>query len=241
MQHAVRTASETAHRPRNRCDTQRRVSYYYHMTTNGSKFTHNLMDSQSRILQIARKKRLFRLAEATQAGIHSEAVRRLTSRGKLTRVGRGLYALSSLKPTEHHTLAEVAKRVPSGIVCLLTALRFHGLGTQNPREVWLAVDRRAGIPKIDFTPVRIVRMSGAALATGIVDHNIDGVGVRITSPARTVVDCFKFRNKIGVDVAVEALKDYRRLRKGTVDALWQQADRLRMSKVIRPYWDAMSS
>jgi predicted transcriptional regulator of viral defense system len=199
------------------------------------------MDTPTRILQIARKKRLFRLSEAKQAGIHPEAVRRLTRRGQLTRIGRGLYSLPSLKPTEHHTLAEVSKRVPNGIVCLLTGLRFHGLGTQNPREVWLGVDRRAGIPKIDFTPVRIIRMSGAALATGIVDHNIDGVRVRITSPARTVVDCFKFRNKIGVDVAVEALKDYRRLRKGTVDALWQQADQLRMSKVIRPYWDAMSS
>jgi predicted transcriptional regulator of viral defense system len=199
------------------------------------------MDSQRRILQIARKKRLFRLSEVTEAGIHPEAVRRLTSRGQLARIGRGLYSLPSLKPTEHHTLAEVAKRVPNGIVCLLTALRFHGLGTQNPREVWLAVDRRAGIPKIDFTPVRIIRMSGAALSTGIGEHNVDGVRVRITSPARTVVDCFKFRNKIGVDVAVEALKDYRRLRKSTADAIWQQADRLRMSKVIRPYWDAMSS
>ena len=199
------------------------------------------MDAQTRILQIARKKRLFRLSEAKQAGIHPEAVRRLTSRGQLARIGRGLYALPSHEPTEHHTLAEVAKRVPKGIVCLLTALRFHSLGTQNPRDVWLAVDRRAGIPKIDFTPVRIIRMSGAALSTGIEEHDIDGVRVRITSPARTVVDCFKFRNKIGIDVAVEALKDYRRLRKGTVDALWQQADRLRMSKVIRPYWDAMSS
>ena len=198
------------------------------------------MDSETRVLQIARKHRLFRLSEATQAGIHPEALRRLTSRGQLARIGRGLYSLPSLKPTEHHTLAEVAKRVPNGIVCLLTALRFHGLGTQNPREVWLAVDRRAGIPKIDFTPARIVRMSGAALSAGIGEHNVDGVRVRITTPARTVVDCFKFRNKIGVDVAVEALKDYRRLRQGTVDALWQQADQLRMSKVIRPYWDAMS-
>ena len=199
------------------------------------------MDAQTRILQIARNNRLVRLSEITQAGIHPEALRRLTSRGQLDRIGRGLYAVPDLEPTEHHTLAEVAKRVPKGIVCLLTALRFHGLGTQNPRDVWLAVDRRAGIPKIDFTPVRIVRMSGAALAAGIVEHDIDGVRVRITSPARTVVDCFKFRNKIGVDVAVEALKDYRRLRKGTVDALWRQADQLRMSKVIRPYWVAMSS
>jgi predicted transcriptional regulator of viral defense system len=199
------------------------------------------MDAETLILRIARKKRLFRLSEAKQAGIHPEAVRRLTSRGQLARIGRGLYALPSVEPTEHHTLAEVAKRVPKGIVSLLTALRFHGMGTQNPRAVWLAVDRRAGIPKIDFTPVRIVRMSGAALTTGIEEHDIDGVRVRITRPARTVVDCFKFRNKIGIDVAVEALKDYRRLRKGTVDALWQQADRLRMSKVIRPYWDAISS
>ena len=197
-------------------------------------------DSQSRVLRIARKKRLFRLSEAKEAGIHPEAVRRLTHRGQLARVGRGLYALPSLEPTEHHTLAEVAKRVPKGIVCLLTALRFYGLGTQNPRDVWLAVDRRAGIPRIDFAPVRIIRMSGATLLTGIEERNIDGVRVRITSPARTVVDCFKFRNKIGIDVAVEALKDYRRLRKGTVDALWQQADLLRMSKVIRPYWDAIS-
>ena len=198
------------------------------------------MNAQARILHIARKKRLFRISEATRAGIHPEAVRRLTSRGLLARIGRGLYALPSQEPTEHHTLAELAKRVPNGTVCLLTALRFHGLGTQNPRDVWLAVDRRAGIPKIDFTPVRIIRMSGAALRTGVEERNIDGVRVRITSPARTVVDCFKFRNKIGIEVAVEALKDYRCLRKGTVDAIWQQADRLRMSKVMRPYWDAMS-
>lgn len=103
------------------------------------------------------------------------------------------------------------------------------------------MDRRAGIPKVDFTPVRVVRISGAALSTGIDEHGIEGVPVRITSPARTIVDCFKFRSKIGVDVAVEALRDYRRLRKGSADELWRQADRLRMSRVIRPYWDAMSS
>ena len=193
------------------------------------------------VLQIAREKGLFRLSEATAAGIHPEYVRRLTANGQLTRVGRGLYAVPAQQATAYHTLAEIAKRVPKGIVCLLTALRFHGIGTQNPREVWLAVNRRGGIPKIDFASVRTVRMSGAALSTGIDEHDIEGVPVRVTSPARTVVDCFKFRNKIGVDVAVEALRDYRRLRKGTVDVLWRQADRLRMTKVIRPYWDAMSA
>ncbi len=187
------------------------------------------------------RKRLFRLREAVDSGYHPEAVRRLAGQGQLVRVGRGLYAASTAVPTEHHTLAAVSARVPKGTVSLLTALRFHGLGTQNPREVWIAVDRRAGIPKIDFTPVRVVRTSGVALTTGIDEHNIEGVPVRITSPARTVVDCFKFRNKIGIDVAVEALRDYRRLRKGTADELWLQADRLRMTKVMRPYWDAMAS
>jgi predicted transcriptional regulator of viral defense system len=197
------------------------------------------MPSPSRILQFARKKPLFRLSEATAAGVHPEAVRRLTREGQLTRVGRGLYALPALEPTEFRTLAEVAKRVPKGVFCLLTALRFHGLGTQNPREVWVAVDRRAGMPRIDFVPVRAVRLSGAALSGGIDDHDVDGVRVRVTNPARTVVDCFRFRNKIGVDVAVEALRDYRRLRKGTVDALWRHAERLRLTKVMRPYWDSL--
>ena len=201
--------------------------------------THD-MEPQARILQIAQKKKLFRLSEAIAAGVHPEYVRRLTRLGQLTRVGRGLYALPTLKPTEHHTLAEVTKRVPKAVFCLLTALRFHGLGTQNPREVWFAVDRRAGMPRVDFTPVRAIRISGAALTDGIEAHGVEGIQVRVTSPARTVVDCFKFRNKIGLDVAVEALKDYRRLRKGTADELWRQADRLRLAKVIRPYWDGMS-
>ncbi len=188
-----------------------------------------------------RSKGVFRLEEARALGLHPEQVRRLVSQGLLSRLGRGLYAPASAVPGEHHTLAEVAKRVPKGIVCLLTALRFHALGTQHPREVWLAVDRRAAVPKLDVAPARIVRISGAALTAGIDEHEIEGVAVRMTSPARTVVDCFKFRNKTGVDVAVEALRDYRRLRKGTVDELWRHAGQLRMTRVMRPYWDAIQS
>jgi len=198
------------------------------------------MEPHARILQFARRKRLFRLSEAAAEGIHPEYVRRLTSKGQLTRVGRGLYAPSTQEPTEHHTLAEVAKRVPKGVFCLLTALRFHGLGTQNPREIWLAVNRRAGIPRVDFTPVRIIRMSGTALTDGIEVHDVEGVKVRLTGPARTVVDCFKFRNKIGIDVAVEALKDFRRHRKGTTAELWHQAELLRVARVMRPYWDSLT-
>lgn len=191
--------------------------------------------------QALRSKGIFRLAEARALGLHPEQVRRLTRQGQLTRLGRGLYAQASFAPGEHHTLAEVGKRAPRGIVCLLTALRFHGIGTQHPREVWLTVDRRGGVPRLDVAAVRIVRVSGVALTAGIDEHDVEGVTVRVTSPARTVVDCFKFRNKIGVDVAVEALRDYRRLRKGTVDELWRQADQLRMTRVMRPYWDAIAS
>lgn len=188
-----------------------------------------------------RNKGIFRLTEARALGLHPEQVRRLTRQGHLTRLGRGLYTAASAVPTEHHTLAEVAMRVPRGIVCLLTALRFHAIGTQHPREIWLAVDRRAGVPRLDVAPVRVVRLSGAALTGGIDEHDIEGVTVRVTSPARTIVDCFRFRNKIGVDVAVEALREYRRLRKGTLDELWRQADALRMTRVMRPYWDAITS
>jgi predicted transcriptional regulator of viral defense system len=188
-----------------------------------------------------RNKGVFRLKEAKALGLHPEQVRRLTRQGHLTRLGWGLYAPATAEPGEHHTLAEVAQRVPKGVVCLLTALRFHAIGTQHPREVWLAIDRHAAIPRIDVAPVRLVRVSAAALSAGIEQHQIEGVTVRVTSPARTVVDCFKFRNKIGVDVAVEALRDYRRLRKGSVDDLWRLADQLRMTRVIRPYWDAIAS
>jgi predicted transcriptional regulator of viral defense system len=191
--------------------------------------------------QALKRKGIFRLRDAKALGLHPEQVRRLTRQGHLTRLGRGLYAPSSAEPGEFHTLAEVAKRVPKGIVCLLTALRFHGLGTQHPRVVWLAVDRRAAIPKLDVAPTRVVRMSGAALTTGIEQHRVEGVTIRATNPARTVVDCFRFRNKIGVDVAVEALRDYRRLRKGTVDELWRYAGQLKMTRVMRPYWDAIAS
>jgi predicted transcriptional regulator of viral defense system len=191
--------------------------------------------------RIARKRGMFRLADAMAAGIHPEHIRRLVRAGQLTRIGRGLYAVPTPRTTEHHTLAEIATRVPKGVFCLLTALRFHGLGTQNPHEVWLAVDRGGGIPRVDFARIRLVRISGAALTSGIDVHDIENVAVRITSPARTVVDCFKFRNKTGLDVAVEALREYRRLRKGTADELWRQADRLRMTRVMRPYWDALTS
>jgi len=196
------------------------------------------MHPTAEVLRIARQKGVFRLSEATASGIHPEYIRRLASLGQLDRVGRGLYALPTLQPTEHHTLVEVAKRVPRSVFCLLTALRFHRLGTQNPREVWIAIDRRAGRPRVDFTPVRIVRVSGSVLADGIDHVTVERARIQITSPARTVADCFKFRNKIGIDVAIEALRDYLRKRLPEKD-LWQYAEVCRVRKVMYPYLEAL--
>ena len=200
----------------------------HHMVTNGSNTARHRSDSQTRNFHCSQAPTALWLSEATQAGVHPEAVRRLTrSRADFARIGRGLHCAALLSSTEHHTLAEVAKRVPNGnrFRSLTALLRFHGSGDPEPRDVWLAVDRRAGIPKIDFTPVRIIRMSGAALSAGIDERDVDGVRVRITSPARTVVDCFKFRNKIGIDVAVEAPRATTvSPRKGTLTSSWRQAD-----------------
>ena len=145
--------------------------------------------AQQVIHRLARQKGLVRLRDAKARGIHPEYLRRLASKGELTRVGRGLYALPNAEITEHHSLAEVAARVPQGVVCLLTALRFHGLGSQNPKKVWLAIDRKAALPRLKYPPVRIVRFAKPALTQGIEERRLEGVLVRLTTPARTVVDC----------------------------------------------------
>jgi predicted transcriptional regulator of viral defense system len=142
------------------------------------------------------------------AGLSRTALGRLVEVGAIERVRRGLYAPANAKVTQHHTLVEAAKRVPLGVVCLLSALRFHGLATQNPHEVWIAVDVKARKPAADWPPLHVVRFSGEALTYGIEPHIIEGVDVRVTSREKTVADCFKYRNKIGLDVALEALRGY---------------------------------
>ena len=194
-----------------------------------------------RLAKVAGSRQAFRLAEAREAGVHPEVLRRLAARGELVRLSRGLYALPGADATEHHSLATVATRVPAAVICLLSALRFHGLGTQHPRDIWIAIDRTRAVPKPRDLPLRVVRISPGLLAFGIDAHTIEGVKVRVTSPARTVADCFKFRNRVGVDVAIEALRDYLRTRKGTPDDLWQCAERLRVLNVIRPYWEGLSA
>ena len=166
------------------------------------------------------------------------AVARLLGQGRLQRIARGVYAPAGFEPTEHHGLATAAARIPHGVICLLSALQFHGLGTQAPFEVWIAIDRKARKPTISPPPLKIVRFSKRALREGIEPHSLEGVAVNITSPARTVADCFKYRNKIGLDVALEALKEYRRGRH-SIDELVRAAEIVRVAKVMRPYLEAV--
>jgi predicted transcriptional regulator of viral defense system len=181
-----------------------------------------------------------RARDARASGISSLGLARLVEAGKLDHVGRGLYVPAKAKITENHTLVEAAARVPHGIVCLLSALQFHNIGTQNPHEVWLAIDVKAWKPVSDWPPLRIVRFSGVALAYGVETHKLEGIDVRITSREKTVADCFKYRNKIGLDVALEALREYLRSRKRSIDQLTKAAEACRVARVMRPYLEALA-
>ncbi len=173
-------------------------------------------------------------------GLSRKHLGRLCRSGLLRRIARGLYVLPGAEPTENRTLAEVGKQVPGGVVCLLSALQFHGLTTQAPYEVWLAIDRKAWRPTSSALPVRIFRFSGEALKQGIEEHRIEGVPVKIYNPAKTVADCFKYRNKIGLDVALEALRDCWKQRRATMDEFWQAAKICRVANVMRPYLESLT-
>jgi len=167
-------------------------------------------------------------------------LQRLVSAGTVEKLGPGLYRLAAAEPNEFETLAMIASAVPGGIVCLLSALRLHGIGTQAPHEVWLALDRKARKPARLPAKVRIVRFSGAMLTYGVETRPILGVRVRVTSPARTVVDCFRYRSKLGLDVALEALRDAVRSRRATVDEIMRAAEFCRARTVLRTYLEGLA-
>ena len=192
-----------------------------------------------RVLALARSGELLRGKDLIAHGIHPEYLRRLQQRGVLERCNRGVYRLVGAKFSGNLNLAEVAKRVPHGVFCLLTALRFHAIGTQNPANIWLAVDRRARPPQIDRPQVRVFRFSGKAFTDGVEEHQIEGVTVRVTNPAKTVADCFKYRNKVGLEVALEAARDCWQTRKATADELLKYAKVCRVWNVMRPYLEAI--
>jgi predicted transcriptional regulator of viral defense system len=183
---------------------------------------------------------VFRPRDVEATGLSRTALGRLVEAGTIERVGRGLYAHANAKVTQHHTLVEAAKRVPLGVVCLLSALRFHGLTTQSPHEVWIAIDVKARKPVTGRPPLRIVRFSGGAVTFGVEKHVIEGVEVRLTSREKTVADCFKYRNKIGLDVALEALRGYLRAKRRSVDDLVRAAEICRVAKIMRPYLEGIA-
>ena len=195
---------------------------------------------QEEVLELVRRAGVLRPRDLDRYGIARTYLQRLERRGLLERAGRGLYRLASADVTEHHGLATACKRVPHGVICLLSALRFHDLTTQAPFEVWMAIDVRARRPGGTAPPLRIVRFSGKALTAGVETHRIEGVRVRVYGPAKTVADCFKYRNKIGLDVALEALRDYRRTHPGGLDELWKFARICRVANVMRPYLEAQA-
>ncbi len=188
---------------------------------------------------LAKKKGILRPRDLDLYDIPRRWMSRLHERGQLIRIGRGLYTLPDAVPSPNRSLAEVSKRIPSGIICLLSGLQYHELTTQVPHQVWIAINSKARSPRINDLPARIVRFSGDSFSAGIDIIEIEGVTVRIYNPAKTVADCFKFRNKIGLDVAMEALKDCLRKRKATVDQLWTYAGVCRVSNVIKPYMESL--
>ena len=183
----------------------------------------------------------FRPRDLRSLGITHHQIQRLVAEGHAEKAGPGLYRLSDAAATEMETIAMVGSAVPHAIVCLLSALRVHDIGTQSPRQVWLAIDRKARKPTRLPAAVSIVRFSGQMLTYGVVTQPIQGVRVRITTPARTVIDCFRYRNKIGLDVAMEALRDAVRSRKALIGEIDRAAEVCRIRTVIAPYLEALSA
>ena len=199
------------------------------------------LNHEQQILALARKQPLLRARDLAAQGLPTMTLSRLVAVGKLERIARGVYGLPQRAISAHRSLAEVAIRVPRGVVCLLSALRLHEIGTQAPFEVWLAIPQTVPAPRLRQPTLRVVRMSGAALTEGIEIVEVDGVSVPVFNPAKTVADCFKYRNKIGLDVALEALGEAWRARRVTMDQLWHYATIDRVHNVMRPYLEALGA
>ncbi len=191
-------------------------------------------------MALARSQGVLRPRDLDALDIPRDYLDRLRRRGLLERLGRGLYALAAVEWSEHHLLAEAAKRVPQGVVCLLSALRFHGISPGLPAEVWLALPVKARSPRVDHPPLRIAWYSGAGLTEGIEEHTVEGVPVRVYGAAKTVADCFKYRRKIGLDPALGGLRECHRQRLCTLDDLWTAAGVCRMANVMRPYLESLA-
>jgi predicted transcriptional regulator of viral defense system len=182
---------------------------------------------------------LFRTSQALKAGIHPRDLYAMQSQGIVESISRGFYRLKSKKPLWRPDLTTVALRVPQGVICLISALAFHNITTQIPHEEYIALLKGSEKPRLNHPPTRFFWMSPTAFEEGIETHKIEGVALRIYSPEKTVADCFKFRNKIGLDVAIEALKFCRERKRSSVDTLMKYAKIDRVEKVMKPYLEAI--
>ena len=194
---------------------------------------------RARLLQLGRKGILIRPSDAEALGVHTVALTRMTRSGELERVGPGRYRLASADVTENHALVLAAASVPSAVICLLSALQFHNIGTQVPHQVWIAVPRGTRVPHLSRPPLKVVRISPSMFKQGTERHRLEGHAVRVYSLARTVADCFRFRNTIGLDVALEALKEAWRSGRLNLDELHRVAKQLRVNRVMQPYLETI--
>lgn len=193
-----------------------------------------------RLLRFADQQTVIRPGDLERLSVPRNYLGRLVQAGKLERVGRGLYSSAEHPPSENRTLLEVCRKVPQAVICLSSALRFHELTTENPFEVWIALKPGAWSPRIEYPPIRVVRVSGDALTFGVEEHRVEGTKIKVYSPAKIVADCFKFRSKIGTELALQALRDCFREKKATMDELWEAAKVCRVSNVMRPYMESFS-
>jgi predicted transcriptional regulator of viral defense system len=203
--------------------------------------SHMLPIARARLLALAERRATFTAEEARAAGVHSQEITRLLAEGLIERVARGQYRLADRPITEHHSLVIATKAVPHGVICLLSALSFHEIGTQLPADVWVAIEHGTRTPALRDLSLKVVRYTGAAFTEGVELHKIEGEPVRIYSVAKTLADLFKFRNKIGLDVAMEALREAWRDRKFSMDALDRAARACRVERLMRPYVEAVVS
>jgi predicted transcriptional regulator of viral defense system len=190
-------------------------------------------------LELVKHQGTVRPRDLARLKIPPDYLDRLYRRGLVDRVSRGVYAWPDTDITEHHSLVDAVRQVRHGVVCLLSALRFHGLTTQSPHEVWLALPPKAWSPRVKNPKLRIMRFSGPALKEMVKEHEVEALKVKIYTPAKTVADCFKFRNKIGLDVAMEAMRDCWRQKRATMDDFWAAARVCRMENVMRPYLESL--
>jgi predicted transcriptional regulator of viral defense system len=195
--------------------------------------------SSTRLLRLAGRHGSVSRREVTEAKMHTQTLSRLVRAGTLERVARGRYRLPNAPVTEHHGLALAAAAAPKAVICLLSALSFHRIGTQLPHEVWIALDRRSRRPSLRYPRLRVVRFGGEALTEGVQTHRIEGETVRVYSVAKTIADTFKYRNKIGLDVALEALREAWLARHFSMDTMYRYARICRVGRVMRPYLEAL--